>query len=452
MEIIKKSGTGEMACLGTQTVDYSKEYRVITYNMQVRSDDGLLFYNNLTGELILIDEVEEQVVRNRDMSSTIFIELIEKWYFVPMDCDDIKLCNQVNHLMHLICDADSNSVRKSITEYTILTTTDCNARCFYCYEMGRERIKMSDKTANDVADFIARSCGGKSITFRWFGGEPLYNLNAIDIICKKLQDNDIEYKSTMISNGYLFDDQIIKKAVELWKLDLVQITLDGTEKIYNKCKAYIYSNVNPYNRVILNIKKLLDVGITVKIRMNADKHNLSDLFDLTDILYDNFGEYKNLIVYSNLLFENEKNQRNYEQRKDLFNKHSELIEYIENKNMAVKYTLENYLRYRQCMADNPGATVILPDGHLGRCEHFSDTDFWGSIYNEQIDVNVIEKFKRVRELPKKCDTCVLKPACIQLENCPDLPRECDELYKESYIINTKKRIMNTYIDYKTQQN
>lgn len=26
------------------------------------------------------------------------------------------------------------------TTYTIFTTTDCNARCFYCYEMGRSQF------------------------------------------------------------------------------------------------------------------------------------------------------------------------------------------------------------------------------------------------------------------------------------------------------------------------
>ena len=67
----------------------------------------------------------------------------------------------------------------------------------------------------------------------------------------------------MISNGYLFNDDTIKEAKEEWQLTKVQITLDGTEQIYNRCKAYIYKDVNAYRRVIGNIHLLQDADIHV---------------------------------------------------------------------------------------------------------------------------------------------------------------------------------------------
>lgn len=448
MTIIKNAGKMEAACLGLQKVDTAAEYRRLSYSMQVDSDDGILLYNNITGELIFLNEEDKKAVENSDMTSETVIYLINKWFFVPMRYNDVILCDQVNSFMNLICDAEPSCAAKKFTNFTILTTTDCNARCFYCYEAGRTRITMSEKVANDVADFIIESCRGNPVTFRWFGGEPLCNFKAIDIICERLSQNGIVYESNMVSNGYLFNESSIEKAVRHWNLYLVQITLDGTEDVYNRCKAYIYKDSSPYKKVMLNIKHLLDAGVAVKIRMNADEHNLDDLFRLTDILFENFGHYKKFTVYSHLLFEEDSDMRTYERRKELFKNHLKLEKYIESKGFSVKPTLDNYLRYRQCMADNPQATVVLPDGHLGRCEHFSDSNFWGSIYSENVDKSVINYFKEKRVLPCECDDCAIRPACIQLENCPDRPKKCDSLYKEKYIINTQNRIINTYYKYK----
>ena len=93
----------------------------------------------------------------------------------------------------------------------------------------------------------------------------------------------------MISNGYLFDDNLIKTAKEDWNLQNVQITLDGTEEIYNKTKNYIYKNdENPFKRVINNIHKLAYNKISVSIRMNCDKHNFEDLIKLVHYLHEEF--------------------------------------------------------------------------------------------------------------------------------------------------------------------
>ena len=61
----------------------------------------------------------------------------------------------------------------------------------------------------------------------------------------------------MISNGYLFDDTIIEKSVNDWNLNSVQVTLDGTEEVYNKIKSYIcHDLISPFMRVIENIEKI----------------------------------------------------------------------------------------------------------------------------------------------------------------------------------------------------
>ena len=42
------------------------------------------------------------------------------------------------------------------------------------------------------------------------------------------------------------------------------------------------------------------------------------------------------------------------------------------------------IKYAQCMADNDSSMAITPDGHIGKCEHFSEDYFVGSIYDKNL--------------------------------------------------------------------
>lgn len=98
----------------------------------------------------------------------------------------------------------------------------------------------------------------------------------IDQICSELREKGIPFSSTMISNGYLFDADMISRAKAEWKLTFVQITLDGTEETYNRVKAYVGVKDNPFRRVINNINELLRSDIDVSIRLNVDRYNADD--------------------------------------------------------------------------------------------------------------------------------------------------------------------------------
>ena len=108
----------------------------------------------------------------------------------------------------------------------------------------------------------------------------------------------------MISNGYLMNEETAKKAKDFWNLSNIQITLDGTEKIYNKVKNYIYKdNPNPFKTIIDNIHYLLNNNITVSVRMNCDKHNEEDLKELVKYLSEEFKEKNNFSMYVWPIFE-----------------------------------------------------------------------------------------------------------------------------------------------------
>lgn len=443
--IIKKSKLFE-AVIGSQNYSAEKEYRFLTYVLFFEYKGEMLLMNTLTRELIILSLESFNDIKN-GRKNDLYIKLVNNWFLVPKSYDDYNFKSQCISLIN------SFNTQKGLNKYVIMPTMDCNARCFYCFEHGSRRYPMSNETAHDVSKFILKNSLNQKILIQWFGGEPLYNINAIDIISNDLIENNQPFKSIMISNGYLFDNEIILKAKKIWNLQMVQITLDGTEEIYNKTKAYIYkTDKSPFYIVLNNIKLLLEAGIKVNIRLNMDRHNKQDLFSLVDILNSNFDKYKDLLfVYAWLLYDNRgkiKNIRSDSERIILTNDLIELEDYIYSLNLGSKRTPSKKISTVSCLGDNPYATVILPDGHLGKCDHHSDDEFYGSIYSDEIDTNVINSWKIKREPVELCFTCPLLPQCNHLKKCPDDGAyDCDISLQKQRLSSLKRQMKNAYDKY-----
>ena len=392
--------------------DLHGEYRPNTYCIEEHIPEGVLLYNNMTKAMVLLSETEmDGAVKGIDPLP----ELVGRGFFVSRDNDDKLMCKQMRDIARTL-----KPQPRHITGYTIFTTTDCNARCFYCFEKGTGKIRMSPDTARKAAEFIAGHCGGKEVGLSWFGGEPLYNREAIDIICSLLKDKGIAYRSKMISNGFLFNREAIQSARELWKLEKVQITLDGTRDIYNKVKAYIYKNIDAFSVVIQNIHDLLDNGIRVSIRLNIDAYNAEDLIKLSSYLAEEFSKDSKLSIYAHPLFGDTCHfaVQDSDKREYIYKK-IEQIQSIIAKYAANKQNILNRLiKTNQCMADDSSSLTILPSGKLGKCEHYTDKYFVGDLNgNLEIDQKEIEAFKEEYPEMEECNTCPLFPDCIRLVRC-----------------------------------
>ena len=436
--------------LGEQKVCYDKQYRRLNYLLDYEVSEGLLIYNVLTRHLILLSNDERSFVENpTDVNNSISAELIKNWFLVPEETDEFTLSNQVYNLISSFYYSNTNPMHI----FTIFPTTDCDARCFYCFERGRTRTNMTPQTALDVADFIIKkSKGADEIKIRWFGGEPLFNSQVIDIICNKLRSAGIKFKSHITTNAYLFDKQTAERAVKDWNVFGTQITLDGTEDIYNRSKNFIYKDGSAFKVVINNISHILESGIFVSVRMNMDAHNSNDLYELTDFLYEKFGEYRNFFAYAHLLFEDSgklQMERNDIERHMMIHQFFELSKYISSKfPQKNNKTVHHLMQYHQCMADDPSTTTILPGGELGKCEHYSDNYFWGSIYSDKINYDSLNAFREYQNLGEQCVGCQLRPMCRNLVLCAQTVPRCDSVDKELRLNHIRKCVMTTYNNYK----
>ena len=306
---------------------------------------------------------------------------------------------------------------------------------------------MQEETALKVADFILKNRANDSVKLRWFGGEPLYNKGVISLICGKLKEAGVEYKSSMVSNGYLFDDATVDEAVHLWNLKKVQITLDGTEVVYNRSKAFIYPEGSAYRHVLGNIHRLLDAGIRVTVRLNIDRHNADDLFALADILTAEFGGQKLFGVYSHSLFEVGPEESSVShtdaQRRELFEARMRLQVKLKEGKIVLDGKLPHKLKLNRCMADNDGSILILPDGHLGKCEHYSDDHWFGSLNSPERDESMLSDFKRVREEIDACAECPFFPECYRLVLCEEAVH-CYPEEREEMLLQAREQLLDFY--------
>jgi uncharacterized protein len=144
---------------------------------------------------------------------------------------------------------------------------------------------LDNKKSLEVRDFIASNLfGRKSLSVRWFGGEPLLNTSAMLNIAPPLKElcleADIKFSSTIQTNGYY----LTRDTAEILKqcgVSHVQITLDGNQNMHDKVRHM--NDEGSYSKILSNISSLIEV-FTFAIRINVTKANSKYIFQtLSDL-------------------------------------------------------------------------------------------------------------------------------------------------------------------------
>ena len=434
MKIISEAAKNVLAILG-KAKSSDAGYRLIKYCVETYVDEGVLLFNTLTRELVLLSKSEYDGLLEMD-------ELKNRWFVIPQNFSEKEITDTVRWVLRNTAKKPSN-----INSYTIMTTTDCNARCFYCFEKGRTKTPMTNETAHKTAQYIKNHCGGERVKLSWFGGEPLFNMKVIDIICEDLKRDDVEYYSGMTSNGYLFDGETVTKAKALWNLKHVQITLDGTEEIYNRSKAYIYRDgKSPYQVVISNIERLLESEIEVMIRLNLDLYNADDLMKLVDELAERFNGKKGLKMYAYHLFDAERSMAETHTDDEWEPRYKALYQLnkkIESYSLSKIGGIRKNLKIVHCMADSGNAQTISPTGNIGLCEHHTENEFIGHIDSEKTDETVVANWRETSPEISECKDCFLYPECIKLKKCT-ANSVCFRHARESALQDMKMAMLQEY--------
>ena len=249
-----------------------------------------------------------------------------------------------------------------------------------------------------------------------------------------------------MTNGYLFDEATVKKAVERWNLKRVQITLDGTEEVYNRIKAYIYREGNPYQIVLNNMERLLDASVKIAVRLNMDLHNADNLLELADELAQRFHDRKNLSVYAYHLFKDDQpmaelhSEEGWQERGEAMGR---LSEKLAQSGLAPSRGIGKSIKLNHCMADSGEAITILPDGSIGLCEHFSETEFVGHVDREGFDADAVASWKETMPEIPECAECFYYPECIKLKKCAN-GNMCFSQFRQGSLRKTRQDMVGEY--------
>lgn len=318
------------------------------------------------------------------------------------DCDELDMINRKRF------DKSMQTIEDHPT-FTIMTTSACNARCSYCYEKGILFQHMSDEVAYQTISFLVKKSNGKPIHISWFGGEPLFNKNAINKICNGLVKAGIPFISSMISNGF-FARNISAEEFKLWKLREVQITLDAIGEKYNKIKNYSTDEKNPFKIVQDGIKHLITNNVNVSIRLNFDSKTIDDTISLIDWIYKSYGPNDRIMVYvANVVADgvrlpNDEAENPYIK---LFKKLS-LYGYInDSKSFKIRP------RLLPCSTENRQYFVISPKGDLYKCEHMvnNDEEAVGNINSSTMNQIILKKWEDSKIYYEPCKQCICLPIC-----------------------------------------
>lgn len=128
---------------------------------------------------------------------------------------------------------------------SILVTEDCNLRCKYCFEHHNKNY-MNAKTAKDALLFLAKGAvanGQDRFHAMIFGGEPLLNIDVVEIIFKYgleiAEDFGIRFTANIITNATVMNDHIYEILREYRdKVNLnIQLSVDGVPEVQDEYRV-----------------------------------------------------------------------------------------------------------------------------------------------------------------------------------------------------------------------
>ena len=398
-------------------------------------EGGTLLFNALTRVLVFTDAALDARTDPASLPDAALWQ--ERWFLIPQDANELQTADQLGRVTEMVYRASLEAEEKS--SFTVYTTTACNARCPYCFEKGYAPVTMREEDADRAAAFIRSHAAGRNVSLRWFGGEPLLNTAAIERICADLRRDGVSFRSSIITNGYLWTEESVASAKENWKLDWAQITLDGTEESYNACKRYVCSDPSPYRRVLRNIGMLLEAGIAVGVRLNLTLENAEELLRLIDELQERFGGSKDFGFSLHELFEYDFLSADpaWQDGGRILDAYRRLLLRLEDYGHSLD--LAQYSRPRKhCMADSARSFAIYPTGELLKCDHFRAEEVVGDVVNGVTDPALVKSWRERSAKTALCRDCPLYPACVRLKKCPDEPADCSPMMREIRLFNCRR--------------
>ena len=175
-------------------------------------------------------------------------------------------------------------------------------------------------------------------------------------------------------------------------------------------------------------------------------HNADNLLELANELRQEFIRPKGISVYIHTLLEaanGSQAMHNDQKRKYVFDKMNKIELQLRDDGFIRANRLIHHVKTNHCMADNDNSIVIAPDGHIGKCEHYTEDHFIGHIMNQKWNSQMKEYFRETHDEIDACTTCFKYPNCIWLNLCQN-KITCTQEYRDHDMANLRYSILKAY--------
>lgn len=378
------------------------------YNFLFRGNGNYYIYNSLSNalaELNLVDYQELQKAANSSshvVSSSLLKQIEPLKVFIESDDDEI---NKIRYRSRM------QRTGNAKLELTINPTLACNFACPYCFEKQHPNIYMTDEVEEQIIEYIKRHKQVTILHVTWFGGEPLLAYPRIVTLTQKMQNLGLQYRASMITNGYLLNEEVID-SLQLLDISSIQITIDGLAERHNSRRG-LKSGGATYDRILQNIKLLCEKqpNIKVGIRVNVDRSNKEDFVQLCNLFREK--KYPNISVSLSFV-QDLANTGDYTHILDRNEQADFVLELLHTHNLNFGHLYPRSER-NECAIRNRNSIVIGPEGELYKCwNDVGDTSkvfghLGSSISNEKLLLRYLVGSDPFED--PRCQECILLPVC-----------------------------------------
>lgn len=252
-------------------------YKYSQFNIEVdtKENGDKYIFNTYTCKGLWIDKEDQKLIIDKSDIDPLDIsqEIVENGIVIDNTLDELQRVkdNVVYELKKL-----------DILFVNIVLTRACNYKCKYCFEEHAIRNEyMNINIADNIIKYIKDNDKGTVIKF--FGGEPLLNINVIRYILDELQNLNIKKRIEMYTNGRLLTPDIVDELYNKGVNGNIIITIDGLKDYYTYIKG---CNEDDYDSVINNIK-YAQTRLNIIIQLNISNENKSIIEDTVNYLHSN---------------------------------------------------------------------------------------------------------------------------------------------------------------------
>jgi uncharacterized protein len=384
------------------------------YNVEIQHEDGLLLYNILTKNFVLLEREYEEFYKKfpKVDDEKKLQEFLDAGFIV-----DNKFDEKGYYLRNFFMSRYYS--RKLL--FTVVPTTACNFACYYCFESGIKTVKITQELKEKIFKFIKERIElfkPEEVSLSFYGGEPLLfkdELLEFARFFKSLsEDFGFKFSSDIVTNGYLFDVETARKLIEEASLKSAQITLDGPPEIHDK-RRFLKNGNGTFDRIFENVKNVIEAfhQFVVRIRVNVDKLNIDYIEELLKLLAsikrDNLEVYfspvtgeKDKMDSSENLFTDEEYGKVYAEK---------IVPLLYK--YGFPYEVYPELSYVFCAGITPFHYLIDGDGTIKKCFDLvgRDKESVGNVDNYREDSRSVLKWENLKILDKECYNCKFLPIC-----------------------------------------